>query len=141
GNPQYTLKDQGVFDSGCSRHMTRNKSFLTDYQEIDRRFVAFRGSPNGVSVSVLRSKANEARIRWPDSSDNQWLLLVVQYAHNNQYFRRKMIRSPHRLNLARVHRLIRRRLNVVTRQGHGAVTEIHMEIRGKWYGPVMNNAQ
>ncbi|GJX36767.1 ribonuclease H-like domain-containing protein [Tanacetum coccineum] len=39
--------DQGIFDSGCSRHMTRNKSFLIDYQEIDGRFVAFGGSPKG----------------------------------------------------------------------------------------------
>ncbi|GJR52299.1 putative ribonuclease H-like domain-containing protein [Tanacetum coccineum] len=40
GNPQYTLQDQGIFDSGCSRHMTGNKSFLTDCQEIDGGFVA-----------------------------------------------------------------------------------------------------
>ncbi|GJX73035.1 ribonuclease H-like domain-containing protein [Tanacetum coccineum] len=32
-------------DLGCSRHMTGNKSFLTDYQEIDGGFVAFGGSP------------------------------------------------------------------------------------------------
>ncbi|GJS57677.1 putative ribonuclease H-like domain-containing protein [Tanacetum coccineum] len=44
GNPQYALQDQGIFDSGCSRHMTGNKSYLTDYQEIDGRFVAFGGS-------------------------------------------------------------------------------------------------
>ncbi|GJR82652.1 ribonuclease H-like domain-containing protein [Tanacetum coccineum] len=47
GNPQYTLQDQGIFDSGCSRHMTGNKSFLTDYQEIDGGFVAFGRSPKG----------------------------------------------------------------------------------------------
>nr|GEV44603.1 ribonuclease H-like domain-containing protein [Tanacetum cinerariifolium] len=41
GNPQYALQDQGIFDSGCSRHMTRNKSYLTDYQEINGGFVAF----------------------------------------------------------------------------------------------------
>ncbi|GKD16276.1 hypothetical protein Tco_1205434, partial [Tanacetum coccineum] len=45
GNPQYTLQDQGIFDSERSRHMTRNKSFLTDYQKIDGGFVAFRESP------------------------------------------------------------------------------------------------
>ncbi|GJU32485.1 ribonuclease H-like domain-containing protein [Tanacetum coccineum] len=39
GNPQYTLQDQGIFDSECSRHMTGNKSYLTDYQEIDGGFV------------------------------------------------------------------------------------------------------
>ncbi|GJY53990.1 ribonuclease H-like domain-containing protein [Tanacetum coccineum] len=33
GNPQYILQDQGIFDSGCSRHITGNKSFLADYQE------------------------------------------------------------------------------------------------------------
>ncbi|GKC76066.1 hypothetical protein Tco_1126840 [Tanacetum coccineum] len=41
GNPQQDLKDKGVIDSGCSRHMTGNKSYLTDYEEIDRGFVAF----------------------------------------------------------------------------------------------------
>nr|GEZ17233.1 ribonuclease H-like domain-containing protein [Tanacetum cinerariifolium] len=47
GNPQYTLQDQGIFNSGCSRNMTGNKSFLTEYQEIDGGFVAFGGSHKG----------------------------------------------------------------------------------------------
>ncbi|GJR93997.1 ribonuclease H-like domain-containing protein [Tanacetum coccineum] len=51
GNPQYTLQDQGIFDSGCSRHMTRNKSFLTDYQEINGGFVAFGGSHKGDKIT------------------------------------------------------------------------------------------
>nr|GEU52140.1 putative ribonuclease H-like domain-containing protein [Tanacetum cinerariifolium] len=42
--------DQGIFNSGCSRHMTGNKSFLTDYQEFDGGFVAFRGSPKGGKI-------------------------------------------------------------------------------------------
>nr|GEV33841.1 hypothetical protein [Tanacetum cinerariifolium] len=47
GNVENAIKssDQGIFDNGCSRHMTGNKSFLTDYQEFDGGFVAFRGSP------------------------------------------------------------------------------------------------
>ncbi|GJT79678.1 putative ribonuclease H-like domain-containing protein [Tanacetum coccineum] len=53
GNPQYTLQDQGIFDSGCSRHMTRNKSFLTDYQEIDGGFVAFARCVKGVTTMDL----------------------------------------------------------------------------------------
>ncbi|GKD26399.1 hypothetical protein Tco_1232613, partial [Tanacetum coccineum] len=44
GNPQYALQDQGIFDSGCSRHITGNKSYLTDYQDIDGGFVTFTGS-------------------------------------------------------------------------------------------------
>ncbi|GJX85154.1 retrovirus-related pol polyprotein from transposon TNT 1-94 [Tanacetum coccineum] len=47
GNLQYALQDQGIFDSGCSRHMTGNKSYLTDYQDINGGFVAFVGSPKG----------------------------------------------------------------------------------------------
>ncbi|GKB41458.1 ribonuclease H-like domain-containing protein [Tanacetum coccineum] len=35
GNPQMYLQDQGVIDSGCSRHMTGNMSYLTDYEDID----------------------------------------------------------------------------------------------------------
>nr|GFA52417.1 hypothetical protein [Tanacetum cinerariifolium] len=31
-------EDQEIFDSGCSRHMTGNKSYLTYYQEIDGGF-------------------------------------------------------------------------------------------------------
>ncbi|GKB07221.1 hypothetical protein Tco_0835505, partial [Tanacetum coccineum] len=41
GNPQQDLKDKGVIDSGCSRHMTGNKSYLIDYKEINGGFVAF----------------------------------------------------------------------------------------------------
>ncbi|GJX11713.1 putative ribonuclease H-like domain-containing protein [Tanacetum coccineum] len=44
--------DQGIFDSECSRHMTGNKSYLTDYQDIDRGFVAFTGSPKRDSSKV-----------------------------------------------------------------------------------------
>ncbi|GJT03674.1 hypothetical protein Tco_0838136 [Tanacetum coccineum] len=44
GNPQQDLKDKRVIDSGCSRHMTGNRSYLTDYEEIDGGFVAFGGN-------------------------------------------------------------------------------------------------
>nr|GEW60897.1 hypothetical protein [Tanacetum cinerariifolium] len=44
-----------IFDSGCSRHMTGNKSFLTEYQEIDDGFVAFGGSPKrGIVIPTAR---------------------------------------------------------------------------------------
>ncbi|GJV16537.1 putative ribonuclease H-like domain-containing protein [Tanacetum coccineum] len=44
GDPQDALKDTGIFNSGCSKHMTGNKSYLTDYQDYDGGFVAFVGS-------------------------------------------------------------------------------------------------
>ncbi|GJR99761.1 ribonuclease H-like domain-containing protein [Tanacetum coccineum] len=47
GNPQMDLQDKGVIDSGCSRHMTGNISYLTDYEEIDKGYVSFGGNPKG----------------------------------------------------------------------------------------------
>ncbi|GJS62678.1 putative ribonuclease H-like domain-containing protein [Tanacetum coccineum] len=51
GNPQQDLKNKGVIDSGCSRHMTRNRSYLTDYEEIDGGFVAFGGNSKGGKIT------------------------------------------------------------------------------------------
>ncbi|GJW99457.1 putative ribonuclease H-like domain-containing protein [Tanacetum coccineum] len=42
----------GEFDpSGCSRHMTGNKSYLTDYEDHDGGFVAFVGSTKGGKIT------------------------------------------------------------------------------------------
>nr|GEX80747.1 hypothetical protein [Tanacetum cinerariifolium] len=43
GNPQQELHEKRVIDSGCSRHMTRNMSYLSEYKEIDGGHVAFGG--------------------------------------------------------------------------------------------------
>ncbi|GJT40276.1 putative ribonuclease H-like domain-containing protein [Tanacetum coccineum] len=51
GNPQIDLQDQGVIDSGCSRHMTGNMSYLTDFKEIDGGYVAFGGNPKGRKIT------------------------------------------------------------------------------------------
>nr|GEV81370.1 ribonuclease H-like domain-containing protein [Tanacetum cinerariifolium] len=51
GNPHEHLQDKGVIDSGCSRHMTRNMSFLTDYVNIDGGYVAFGGNPKGRKIT------------------------------------------------------------------------------------------
>nr|GFB22575.1 ribonuclease H-like domain-containing protein [Tanacetum cinerariifolium] len=51
GNTQQDLKDKGVINSGCSRHMTGNKSYLTDYKEINGGFVAFGGNSKGRKIT------------------------------------------------------------------------------------------
>nr|GEX13357.1 hypothetical protein [Tanacetum cinerariifolium] len=50
GNPQQALKDKGVINSGCPRHMTGNISFLSDFEEFNRGYVAFRGNPKGGKI-------------------------------------------------------------------------------------------
>ncbi|GKB18395.1 hypothetical protein Tco_0852318 [Tanacetum coccineum] len=42
GNPQQKeYKEKGVIDSGCLRHMTGNKFYLTEYKDYDGGFVSF----------------------------------------------------------------------------------------------------
>ncbi|GJY41941.1 putative ribonuclease H-like domain-containing protein [Tanacetum coccineum] len=62
GNPQQALKYKGMFDSGCSMHMTGNKALLTDYQDIDGGFVAFGGSTRGGKQLKLMSKLWHRRL-------------------------------------------------------------------------------
>nr|GFA47567.1 putative ribonuclease H-like domain-containing protein [Tanacetum cinerariifolium]GFA47576.1 putative ribonuclease H-like domain-containing protein [Tanacetum cinerariifolium]GFA57099.1 putative ribonuclease H-like domain-containing protein [Tanacetum cinerariifolium] len=51
GNPQHALKDKGVIDSGCSRHMTGNMSYLYEFEEINSGYVTFGGNPKGGNIT------------------------------------------------------------------------------------------
>nr|GEU42722.1 putative ribonuclease H-like domain-containing protein [Tanacetum cinerariifolium] len=51
GNPQHALKDKGVIDSRCSRYMTRNMSYLSDFKELNGGYVTFGGNPKGGKIS------------------------------------------------------------------------------------------
>nr|GFB12457.1 hypothetical protein [Tanacetum cinerariifolium] len=51
GNPQQALKDKGVIDSGCSRHMTGNMSYLSDFEELNGGYVAFGANPKGGKIT------------------------------------------------------------------------------------------
>ncbi|GJW30956.1 hypothetical protein Tco_0047831 [Tanacetum coccineum] len=75
GNPQYTLQDQVIFDSGCSRHMTGNMSFLIDYQEINGGFVAFGGSPKRGKITGKEATSQ----LWKQPMNCQ------TYSHNQKY--------------------------------------------------------
>ncbi|GJV20020.1 putative ribonuclease H-like domain-containing protein [Tanacetum coccineum] len=49
GKPQ--LNDKGFVDSGCSRHMTGNIAYLSDFTQFDGGYVAFRGGAYGGKIS------------------------------------------------------------------------------------------
>nr|GEV76211.1 probable beta-1,3-galactosyltransferase 2 isoform X2 [Tanacetum cinerariifolium] len=51
GNPQHALKNKRVIDSGCSRHMTGNMSYLFDFKELNGGYVVFGGNPKGGKIS------------------------------------------------------------------------------------------
>ncbi|GJV45423.1 ribonuclease H-like domain-containing protein [Tanacetum coccineum] len=44
-------EDQGYVDSGCSRHMTGNMSYLTDFKEFDGGYVTFGGGARGGRIT------------------------------------------------------------------------------------------
>nr|GEV17044.1 hypothetical protein [Tanacetum cinerariifolium] len=56
-DPHKVLKDKGLVDSECSRHMTGTKAHLADYEEFKGGFVAFGGS-NGRINGKVKIKAN-----------------------------------------------------------------------------------
>ncbi|GJX52246.1 putative reverse transcriptase domain-containing protein [Tanacetum coccineum] len=65
GNPQIDLQDKRVTDSGFSRHMTGNMPYLTNYEEIDGGYVAFRGNPKGGKIT-RKVRRVTCRYPWPE---------------------------------------------------------------------------
>ncbi|GJS45329.1 putative ribonuclease H-like domain-containing protein [Tanacetum coccineum] len=61
GNPQLEFQEKRVINNGCSRHMTGNKSYLSDYEEIDGGFVSFGGNPKGGKIT---RKDDFSRFSW-----------------------------------------------------------------------------
>ncbi|GKB41976.1 putative ribonuclease H-like domain-containing protein, partial [Tanacetum coccineum] len=51
GNPQKKeYKEKGVIECGCSRHMTGNKCYLTEYEDYDGSFVFFGDGKGRISI-------------------------------------------------------------------------------------------
>ncbi|GJV44999.1 putative ribonuclease H-like domain-containing protein [Tanacetum coccineum] len=83
GNPQIDLQDQGVIDSGCSRHMTGNMSYLTDYEEIDEGYVAFGGNLKGGKIT-RKGTIKTGNLDFENLIDESQVLLRVP-RKNNMY--------------------------------------------------------
>ncbi|GKA16089.1 putative ribonuclease H-like domain-containing protein [Tanacetum coccineum] len=65
-NPQRALKNKGIVDSGCSRHMTRNKAYLVEYQDYNGGPVAFGGSKGyitGKACLIAKATVDESN-KW-----------------------------------------------------------------------------
>nr|GEW38655.1 hypothetical protein [Tanacetum cinerariifolium] len=65
GNPHHALKDKGVIDSGCSRHMTGNMTYLTDFKDINGGYVAFDGNPKGGKI-IGKGKIKTGKLDFDD---------------------------------------------------------------------------
>ncbi|GJZ51376.1 hypothetical protein Tco_0605891, partial [Tanacetum coccineum] len=65
GNPEILLQDHAVVDSGCSSHMTGNKDYLSDYEDYNGGFVAFRSDPKGGKITG-KGKIRTANLDFDD---------------------------------------------------------------------------
>ncbi|GJW48898.1 hypothetical protein Tco_0080544 [Tanacetum coccineum] len=69
GKPQHD--DKGFVDSGCSRHMTGNIAYLSDFKQFDGGYVAFGGGAYGGKISGTSEENSQECIVmpiWKDSS-------------------------------------------------------------------------
>nr|GEV55419.1 hypothetical protein [Tanacetum cinerariifolium] len=73
--------DKGVINSGCSRHMIGNMSYLTDFKEINGGYVAFASNSKGGKISDTKCIVLSLEFKLPD--ENQVLLRVPR--ENNMY--------------------------------------------------------
>nr|GEW89571.1 reverse transcriptase domain-containing protein [Tanacetum cinerariifolium] len=126
GNPQHALKDKGFIDSGCSRHMTGNLSYLSNFEELNGGYVAFGGNPKGGKISSKGTKDETSSI----------LKTFITGIENQLGLKVKIIRSDngtefknHDLNQFRRMKGIKREFSVPrTSQQNGIVERKNMTL-------------
>nr|GEV83852.1 ribonuclease H-like domain-containing protein [Tanacetum cinerariifolium] len=75
-DPHKELKDKGIVDSGCSRHMTGNKAHLVDYQEFKGASITFGGSNGRITG---KGKIKAGRLDFED------VYYVEELKHYNRF--------------------------------------------------------
>ncbi|GJY71250.1 retrovirus-related pol polyprotein from transposon TNT 1-94 [Tanacetum coccineum] len=92
GNPQQKeYKEKGVIDSGCSRHMTGNKCYLTKYEDYDGGFVSFGDGKGRISRKGLTCLFAKATI----DESNLWhrRLGHINFKNMNKLVRGNLVRG------------------------------------------------
>nr|GEV71994.1 putative ribonuclease H-like domain-containing protein [Tanacetum cinerariifolium] len=82
-NPRQALKDKGVINNGCSRHMTGNISYYYDFEAINGGYVAFGGNLKGVKITGKDTKCVVLSSDFKLPGENHVLLRVPR--ENNMY--------------------------------------------------------
>nr|GEX22953.1 ribonuclease H-like domain-containing protein [Tanacetum cinerariifolium] len=95
GNLQHALKDKEVIDRRCLRHMTGNMSYLSDFEEINRGYVAFGGNPKGGKISS-KGKIRTGKLDFDDVYFVKELKSISLVSH------RLLLRVPRENNMYNV---------------------------------------
>ncbi|GJZ65728.1 putative ribonuclease H-like domain-containing protein [Tanacetum coccineum] len=81
GIPQDNIDDKEFWDSGCSRHMTGNISYLSDYEPYDRGYVSF--GHGGGKITGKGTIKTECLVLGKDLKvDDSYVLLRTPRQHN-----------------------------------------------------------
>ncbi|GJZ20507.1 hypothetical protein Tco_0557097, partial [Tanacetum coccineum] len=93
-NPQRALKNKGIVDSGCSRHITGNKACLAEYQDYNGGPVAFGDLQhfNLFAVSQMCDKKNKVLF-----TDTECLVLSSDFKLPNE--NQVLLRIPRQKNM------------------------------------------
>nr|GEU43403.1 uncharacterized mitochondrial protein AtMg00810-like [Tanacetum cinerariifolium] len=95
GNLQIDLQDQRVIDSGCSRLMTGNMSYHTNYEEIDGYYFAFGGNPKGEKIHEKISVMMDPNLQ---VMMERRLMKIQEKKINVMIRKRKIINSTNNVN-------------------------------------------
>nr|GEX99333.1 retrovirus-related Pol polyprotein from transposon TNT 1-94 [Tanacetum cinerariifolium] len=94
GNPQYALKDKGVIDSGCSRHMTQNMSYLSDFKVLNGGYVAFGGNLKGGKIFGKGKIRTDSLLPIPFCAE---VVNTACYVHNRVLVTKPYKKTPYEL--------------------------------------------
>nr|GEV23798.1 putative reverse transcriptase domain-containing protein [Tanacetum cinerariifolium] len=83
GNSQQALKDKGVIHSGCSRHMTGNISYLSDFEEINGGYVAFGRNPKGGKITGKGFNVSRFIMDDPNITMEEYMRLQTEKAQRH----------------------------------------------------------
>ncbi|GKA86021.1 putative ribonuclease H-like domain-containing protein, partial [Tanacetum coccineum] len=83
GKPQQD--DTGFIDSGCSRHMTGNIVYLSDFKEFDGCYVTFGGGAHGGKISSKETLKTDS-LNFEDLPDESQILLKIPRKDNMYSF-------------------------------------------------------
>nr|GEU40960.1 vacuolar protein sorting-associated protein 28 homolog 2 [Tanacetum cinerariifolium] len=87
-HPQKALKDKGIIDGGCSRHMIGTKAYLSDYQEFDGGFVAFDEGKGKVTGKVVTD----------DFSRFSWVFFLANKDENSEILKKFITKIENQVN-------------------------------------------
>ncbi|GKD38735.1 putative ribonuclease H-like domain-containing protein, partial [Tanacetum coccineum] len=88
GKPQQD--DTRFVDSGCSRHMTGNIAYLSDFKEFDGSYVTFRGGAHGGRISSKETLKTDS-LDFEDLPGESHILLKIPRKDNMYSFDMKNI--------------------------------------------------